>query len=87
MLYSETDAYRMCVVAEVLFDGRGSHTRNINIPAIDGVPARRIHGKSLLIRLSIYNLHFCKTYPLFVAGCGGNTRDHHEFDQFMRLQG
>jgi hypothetical protein len=81
-----TGAYRVCMIPKVLLYRRGPHSRYVNVPAIYGMPAGRIHGKASLVRSSIHDLHLCEAYPLLVARCGRNTRDHHELNQLVRFE-
>jgi hypothetical protein len=74
------------MIPKVLLDRRGPHTRDVDVPAVYGMPTGCIHSKTLLVRLSVYNLHLCEAYSLLVARCGRNTRDHHQFDQLVRFE-
>jgi hypothetical protein len=74
------------MIAEMPLHRGGPNARNVDIPPVYKVTARRIHGKTILVRLPVDDLHLREAYPFFIAGRGGYARHHHELDQLVGLQ-
>jgi hypothetical protein len=76
----------MCVISEVPLHRCCPDTCDIDVPTVNRVAARRVHGETLFVCLPVYDFHFGEAYSLFITRGGGNTRDHHQLDEFLGLE-
>lgn len=76
----------MRVVSQALLHRRGSHSGDIDVPAIDEVATGRVDCEAVATGLSINDLHFREAYPLLIAGSGRYAGHHHELDQLLGLE-
>lgn len=81
------DAYRMLVVSHRPPHRSNAYCSHVDVPAMDGMTLWHIDQQSLFISSSVYHLHLRELDPLLVARRRGDTRDHHQLDQFLALSG
>ena len=62
-----------------------SYTCDVDVPAVDLLTFRLIDHKALLVCTSVNHLHLAKSNTLFISGCRGHARDHHQLDQLGGL--